>query len=291
MTSIQRNFIHPPFLFILLLLIFSSYSNTAGAFPFLYLQPGDRLPRLDFIDMHTAEKHILPVEGNSPQVFIFWGAEIIEQKQRTIKVLSQFQEALPFFEERNIKVLGIDIQNNPREIRTEIIYNAGATFPQYTDPENHAFDTFGAYVLPAVLFVNHRGEIAVGMGYDRRLMEFLTGEIQIVLKEKSRQQIHQELYPEVFEKDPAREKAETRYNYGRNLIDRGMKDAAVNVFKQAIEADPHFGPPYIELGCLYTEIRDINEAKVMLDRGLDLVPESARGRKCSVKLLLEEVTP
>ena len=86
-------------------------------------------------------------------------------------------------------------------------------------------------------------------------------------------------------------KAVAQYNYSLNLMKRDLNDAAIYLFRLAIQAEPQFGPPYIELGCLYIEMGEPRRAREMLDNGLDPAPDSPRGRKRSIKLLAEESSP
>ncbi|MBU0729827.1 MAG: redoxin domain-containing protein [Proteobacteria bacterium] len=248
------------------------------------IKPGDSLPELVFKDLHNQQE--VRFSGNDDQalLFVFWGADLPEKKQRATKILNNIQESLNFYQNRNIRVVSVNIQNNPTLVINEILQNAETTFMACTDPKNYAFNELGAFIMPSILFVTRDGKIAAGIGYSRRLSEILAGKIQVLLNEKTKEQVHNELYPEMTHKTPERNKAETQFNYGMSLVQRNRSEAAAEIFHKAIAADHEFGPPYIELGCILVELGDIETAENMLFRGMDLIPDSTNGKVCMIKL-------
>jgi tetratricopeptide (TPR) repeat protein/predicted O-methyltransferase YrrM len=69
---------------------------------------------------------------------------------------------------------------------------------------------------------------------------------------------------------------EIYYQVGKNLQEAGKLDEAIASFKQGIERDPKFLPPYYELGVIYLEKNDLAMAQKFYEKLLEQDPEQGR---------------
>lgn len=269
----------------LLFFAFSLPATSSRAFPFLSLAPGDELPPITIKNLHTGEAVAVKNFRGHPAILIFWGADITEKQQRTITLMQEMENLAPFFKERRIPVLFINVQGDAPEIIRTVTQAVGEESQIYLDQERVATGAMGLYVMPAVVLADQKGRAVFSMGYSHALTEILKGEVEILLGEKTTAQVEAERHPIEHERS-AKEKTAQRYiAAGLLQQNRQQIEWAIRSFQQALASDPDSGIANIELGCLYLEQHDVAQAKVFLTRGLNLTPQSLHAQLCQAKLL------
>ena len=272
----------------LLFLAFSLPATSSRAFPFLNLAPGDELPPVTIKNLHTGEALAVKNLRGRPALLIFWGADITEKEQRSITLMRELENLAPFFKERRIPVLFINVQGDTPEKIRAVTQAVGAESPIYLDQERVATGAMGLYVMPSVVLADQKGRAVFSMGYSHALAEILKGEVEILLGEKTAAQVEAERHPIEHERSAREKTARCYIAAGLLQQNRQQVEGAIRAFRQALAADPDSGTANIELGCLYLEQHNVAQAKVFLTRGLDLVPQSTRARLCQAKLLATE---
>ncbi len=258
------------------------------AFSFLYVEENDPLPHLRFQEFVSGELKDFDGGLKRPLVLIFWGADIDTKRERAIEVLGYMQEALPFYQERNIELAAVLVQPEQVSLVEEVMARVQIDFPVYVDSERHSFDKLGVYVMPSILLVSGDGIIHRGLGYTHNLGDVLHGEIKVMLHEKTREEVNAELHPEIVERTTAQRQARLDYNYALNLVQRHKVDLALESLSMALDKDPEFVPAMVEGGCLLVKKKKFKEAEGFLARGLELLPGFERALTCMVELRAAE---
>jgi len=259
--------------------------SVAGSFPFREVEVGDTVPDASLSDYkNQAEVSFAGFKGH-PFVALFWGADIEAKKRRSVEALKAFKELLPFLQKRDVSVVTINAQGDSSSIIDDVIGQSGGGLPVYVDSAQTLYGRLGIYVMPAFLLVGADGKVAAGMGYSHDLGEELRGEVEILLGEKSREQVELELHPVVVEKSVEEKDANRRRNMGFVMSRRGMPESAIPEFEAVLKLFPEDVQSLIELGCLYIETGDMAKAGQFLDKGLELDPDSLRGQICEATLL------
>ncbi len=280
-----------PLLTLTLLLTVIAVPRPTPAFSFMYVSKDDPLPALTFNEFKTDNPVTFEKSTNRPMLFVFWGADVPEKKKRSIEVLKNIQASRSFFDDRNITLAAINTQfDSPDEIE-EVMAQTNIDFPVYTDPNSDAIKKLGVFVMPSVLIINSAGIIFEGLGYSRTLIEVISGEIQVMLNEKTREEVEAKLHPEVIVRTTAQRRAKIDYNYARNLVQRKKVDSAIEKLHEALEKDAEFAPAMIELGCLYIKQKNFVEAEKYLEEGLAIIPGFERGLTCREELESKGTTP
>ena len=273
-------------LWLLVSLHFISFviSERGEAFPFQNFKVGAAVPAATFFQYNAAYKTSFSDYQGQPLVVLFWGADIPEKKQRSVKILAQLEDLKPFLKARHVALLSVNIQgDDPLTIR-QALQESGSTELVFTDPDKTAYANLGIYVMPAILLLDNNGRVAAGFGYSRDLLAKLKGETEILLNEKTRLQVQQELQPSMPVEQPEKLKANTHFNAGLHLLKRGFSQKAKREFDKAIHLDPQLAEGHIELGCLYLESGNSKEAEQSLQIGLRIQPDSLHGRICRAQL-------
>ncbi len=258
-------------------------SHAADAFPFRAVSVGEKVPPFTLTSLEGKNLPSGQLKGQ-PAILIFWGADMPTKKQRSIKALRALEELKPFLEKKNVRLLSVDIQEDPENVIQEVKTGAGSSVPVYLDSNKEAYKALGIFVMPSVLVVDKKGIVAAGMGYSHDLIPRLKGEIEILLGEKTREQVEEELHPKTIKKSEEETAALRHFNMGLVMARRGMMDSAIDEIKKAIELDHDMAEAYIELGCLYVDSGKIEEGEKELEKGLDLAPNSVKGQICMAKV-------
>lgn len=272
----------------LLLFTFLLSAAPSRAFPFINLAPGDMLPPVTIKNLQSGEARALNSLHGRPFILVFWGADITEKEQRSIALMRELKNLAPFFAERRIPVLFINVPGDAPEKVRAVSQALGAETPVYLDQGRAATGVMGLYVMPTVLLADQAGRAVFSMGYSHDLAEILAGEVEVLLGEKTAAQVEAERHPVMHERSAA-EKTARRYIAAGLLQENRQQDTgAIRAFEHALEADPNSSTANIELGCLYLERNEVAQAKIFLTRGLSLAPESLRAQLCQAKLLAAE---
>ncbi|HER62857.1 MAG TPA: tetratricopeptide repeat protein [Desulfobacteraceae bacterium] len=139
--------------------------------------------------------------------------------------------------------------------------------------------------MPTVLLVDKNGSVAAGMGYSRDLVDRLKGAVEIMVGEKTAEQVAAELRPEMREASDKEKSSRRHYDFGMVMLKRGQVDAAVREFTKAIEVDPDMSEAHLQLGCLYLGRNEPENAEKAINRALEADPDSVKGKVCRGELL------
>jgi tetratricopeptide (TPR) repeat protein len=267
-------------------LVFLPLLGAPSAFAFLYVDKGDPLPPLVFVEAGSgAIREFGPSQG--PLILVFWGGDVDTKKERAMEVLAQLQKNRAFYRDRNIELAAVLVQPEQMPIIAEVVDRTGIDFPVYVDDSNHSFARLGVYVMPSLLIVNHEGIIHEALGYTRNLDELLPGEVQVMLHEKTRQELDALLHPAIVERSEAKRRARLDYHYALQLLQRRSFDLALEELDVALAKDPDFVPALLEKGCLLVRVKKFAEAAPVLARVLTLVPGLERAVACQEELATE----
>ena len=260
----------------------------ANSFPFRSVNVGDRLPPINVKDLRSQQDVSLSQFQGKPMLIVFFGADIPTKKKRSIKALKVVQKLLPFANEKGIATLVVNVQDDSAEVINEVISGAGLTAKVYADRDRQAYSGLGIFVMPSIMLVAADGSVAAGMGYSRDLPKRLKGEIEIMLGDKTRAQVEEELRPEMVVKSAAEKGAKRHFHLGMTMIERGQPEVAMRELKKAIAIESGMGKAYTNLGCLQLDGGKIAEAKASLAKGLELEPDSAVGQICAARIMALE---
>lgn len=267
-------------------LVFSGYGE-ANSFPFRSVNVGDPLPAVTVRSMLNQQEESLSKFKGKPLVLVFFGADIPTKKERSVKALTELQKMASFLEDKGVTVLTVNVQGDETAIINEVISESASTFPVYVDAGRQAYGNLGIFVMPSIMLVATDGSVVAGMGYSHDLGQRLKGEVELMLGEKTRAQVEEELRPEMVEKSEEEKGALRHYNLGMTMIKRGQPEAAMRELGKAIELEPELGNAHVHLGCLQLAAGQLELARASLDKGTELVPDMLEGKVCSARLKAE----
>lgn len=273
-------------LVVLSVLFFNINTLMAVAFPFREFKEGDPVPDVTlkaFQDGQPAAT-FAGLKGK-PFVAIFWGADLPEKIEHSAKVLAEVESLAPFLKERNVQRISVNVQNDSAAVIQEVKDKSKSTIDIYVDENQNAYATLGIFVMPTVLLVDKDGKASAGMGYSRDLIDRLRGSVEIMLGEKTVEQVEAELRPEMKEASAEDKTSRRHFDFGMVMMKRGQIDAAMREFGKAIEVDPAMSDAHLQLGCLYLGKSELDSAEKSINRALETDPNSVGGKICRGELL------
>ncbi len=263
-------------------------SGIASSFPFRVVAAGDTVPSLTFTSLSDGSTLTTESLKGNPVAFVFWGADIETKKERSIKTFEATEAILPFLEERNVKVLLVNAQGDLKAVMESTASGLSDKLPVYTDATQKAYGDLGIFIVPSVMLVDKDGKITAGLGYSHDFSERLKGEVQVMLGEKSRADMKKELRPEMVEKSMEEKESTRHLNMAIVMVKRGQVDSAINELQKALAIDPKMGEAQGQLGCLYLDKGQLEDAKKALDASYELTPDYLPANICDARVRAEE---
>ncbi|BCO10291.1 hypothetical protein GF1_26670 [Desulfolithobacter dissulfuricans] len=262
-------------------------TGRAESFPFRSLKIGKPAPDVEFAGFRTEPGTSIHAHAGKPILLVFWGGDLEAKKKRSIKVLKVVKDLQPYLKEKGVTLLVVNVQNDGDGVVNEVMEKTGLSVPLYVDPNRTAYGKFGLYVLPSVLLIDAKGNVAGGVGYSKDIAERLRGEVDVMLGEKTREQLEAELNPEMKEMPKEQKLARRHMHMGMTMKHKGMLEAAVREMKKALELDPQLTEARVELGCLYVDQDKLDEAIKELEAGLDQEPDSLKAEICLARVSMK----
>ena len=269
------------------ILIFTGYGE-ANSFPFRAVNVGDPLPGVTVKALKTQQDEALAKHKGKPMVLVFFGADIPTKRDRSIKTLQAVQKMADFIKGKGIIVLTIDAQGDDAATINDVVSESALSLPVFVDADKQAYANLGIFVMPSIMLVSADGKVVAGMGYSHDLGQRLKGEVEVMLGEKTRAQIEEELRPEMVEKSQEEKGANRHYGLAVTMVERGQPEAAMSELAKAIALEPGMGKAHVRLGCLQLDAGKVAEAKASLTKGMGLEPEMIEGKICQARVKAAE---
>jgi thioredoxin-like negative regulator of GroEL len=275
-----------------LFFIFSAHGvGEANSFPFRAVKVGSQLPPVVVKDLGTQQEVDLARFAGKPLLLVFFGADLPAKKERAVLALKAVRDLASFTAARGVVTVVVNGQGDSAEVIAEVAAAAGLSGPVYADVDRKVYGDLGVFVMPAVLLVAADGKVAAGLGFSRDLAKNLQGELEIMLGEKSREQVEAALHPEMVERSSTEKGASRHFKMGLVMIERGQPEAARREFAKALSFAPDLGEAHVYLGCLQLDDGRIDEAQASLAKGLELEPDLVAGRICQARIRAEREDP
>ncbi len=253
-------------LYLLLFLFVLSITLVCSAQAQALLQTGAQAPNftLSGVDGKDVSLSAIP---EKKVVLVFWSTWSANSK----KALRRFEEFYEKFKDRGILIAGINAENQTispedRENIKKTMKELGITFPVLLDRNLGSFHDYGVIALPSTVVIVD-GKITYELpGLPLVGTEQMFDYLLTLVGEKPR--------TEVVPKYQPRYDAIADANLGRAFIKKKMNMMAYPLLKKAIEKDPRYMLPYVELAKLYVTDGDNANAEEILRKALTVEPDN-----------------
>ncbi len=239
---------------------------------FRNVPPGSAIPSFALNDVGGAPKSLTDFTGKV-KMFIFFSGN-----DRSKKVLGELMPLYDKYKGEGLEIIAIYTGSDKNEAK-EMAEASKAAFPVLLDPDKVVYGGWGISVTPIMAFVDKADKLLKEQPYVPLLTGILDIEIKVTLGKMSREEADLALKPEEAPAASDSEKAaDKEYNLGLVLLERGMKDKAIEKFKKVLEIDPAFCNVRLQLGQLYFNDGKIDEAKTEYEYVLKCDPTSHQAK-------------
>ena len=185
-------------LVIMFVLFFNINTQIALAFPFLGFEKGGPVPDVNLQPLVKDQSGVTfsGLKGE-PFIVVFWGADLPEKIENSARILAEVESLTPFLEERNVQRFSVNVQNDDPAAINEVAKKSRSSIDIFLDENKLAYKKLGIFVMPTVLLVDKDGNVSAGLGYSRDLIDRLKGSVEVMLGEKTAEQVAAELWPEM----------------------------------------------------------------------------------------------
>ena len=250
----------------------------AHSFPFRTIKLGEPVPDVTLSPAQKEAAVTFSELKGKPFVVVFWGADLPEKKKYSGQILGGLEDLATFLDERGVQRYSVNVQNDDAANVNEVISTSNSTIGLYRDDNQSAYEALGLYVIPSVLLVDGKGNVAAGLGYSHDIVDRLKGSIEIMLGEKTEEQVAAELRPEMKEVSAEAKAIKRHYSYGIVMVKRGQVESAIREFTKVLELDPNMTDAHLRLGALYLEKEDLENAEKEINLVLKAKPDSIAGK-------------
>jgi Tfp pilus assembly protein PilF/peroxiredoxin len=251
--------------------LYSLFMVFVLSFTFVYsakaralLQNGSHAPDFSLKDIRGREVGLSSFLRKKV-VLVFWSTWSANSQ----KALRRFEEFHKKYEDRGIQIVGINADNQTisaedLENVKKIVRDLDITFPVLLDRNLHTFRSYGIIALPSTVVVAD-GKIVYELpGYPLVGTEQMFDYLLMLAGETPKTKVIPGYQP--------RYDAVADANLARSFVRKDMNMMAYPFFKKAIEKDPKYMFPYVELGKLYISDGKNAEAEEILRKALSVEP-------------------
>ncbi len=254
-----------PLFFVILFCIFSLpiFASTAHAL----LQTGSQAPEFSLKDIERRDMRLSQYSQKKAVVVLFWSTWSVNSP----KAMKRFEEFYRKYRDRGMQVIGINADNQTisvedRENIRKLVRELDITFPVLLDKGLKTFHDYDVIALPSTVVVSG-GKIAYELpGLPLVGTEDMFDYLLVLAGEQPKKKVEPKYEP--------RHDAVADTNLARGFVKKKRYDMAYTLFKKAIEKDPKYMLPYVELAKLY-ELEGKNaEAEEILKKALSVEPDN-----------------
>ena len=186
-------------LIIMFVLFFNINMQLASAFPFLGFEKGDPVPDVNLQPLVKDQSDVTfsSLKGE-PFIVVFWGADLPEKIENSARILAEVESLTPFLEERNIQRFSVNVQNDDLAAINEVAKKSRSSIDIFLDENKVAYKKLGIFVMPTVLLIDKDGNVSEGLGYSSDLIDRLKGSVEVMLGEKTAEQVAAEQLQETI---------------------------------------------------------------------------------------------
>lgn len=231
------------------------------------LQVGAQAPDFILSDLGGKDVSLSQFAGKKGVALLFWST----WSGNSPKALKRFEEFYRKYRQSNIEVLGINIDNQTISAAdmaaiTKMVQDLGVTFPVLIDRGLSTFRRYDVIAVPSTVVITE-GKIAYELpGLPLVATEDLMDFLSVLAGEAPRRKVEAGYKP--------KHDAIANMNLARGLVKKKKFDQAYPLFQKAIEKDPKYIAPYLEMAKLYAlEDRRV-EAEETFQKSLALEPEN-----------------
>lgn len=251
-------------IFFIIIAVFSfSYTATAQAL----LQIGSEAPDFNLKDIEGKELSLSQFSQKKAVILIFWST----WSAKSQIALKRFQDFYEKYKDKDIEIIAINADKqsiSDEDIKHIMSFTKeiGVTFPVLIDNGLNTFSKYGVIALPSTIVIMDKKINYELPGFPLIGTEDMFDYLTMLVGETPRKKVEPKYKP--------KHSAIADTNLARRFINKKNYSMAYPLLKKAIESDPRYMLPYLELSRLYRLENNYQEAEELLRKALSIEPEN-----------------
>ncbi|MEW6374952.1 MAG: redoxin domain-containing protein [Thermodesulfobacteriota bacterium] len=262
--------------YLLLPLLLCGLSSPSSAFAFRTLEIGKKVPEIQQKDVDGKELTLSSIKGGKV-VLLFWGVDTAVKEKRSLSLMNRLESLYRKFKEEGLQFISIISDPDSREKVKTLKQQYSWTHPILLDEKREVYGAYGVYIIPTVGILDEEKRLIKALPFTHSIEEDVQGEILVALGKKTAEELERERHPKETLLPENKRKAQSHFNLGRSLLEKGSIEKAKEEFLKAIELDADYGEAYVSLGMVYLKEKNPEEALRSFEKGGSLNPSLRQG--------------
>jgi len=265
MRNMKRKSLFVLNIIIFFLIVSSPFTCTAVAQALL--QTGAQAPEFSLKDISGKDQSLSMYSRKKAVIIFFWSTWSANSR----KGLKRFEEFYRKYKDKEIQILAINTENQnisgeDMEKVKKVVADLGLSFPVLFDQGLATFHAYSTIALPSSVVISG-GKITYELpGLPLVATEDMFDYLAVLAGEQPRRKMEPKYQP--------RHDAIADTNLGRGFVRKKLYSMAYPFFQKAIEKDPKYMLPYVELAKLYDVEGNAAEADATLRKALLTEPQN-----------------
>jgi tetratricopeptide (TPR) repeat protein len=274
-------------IYLFLPLLLCGLSSPSSAFAFQTLEIGKKVPEIQLKDVEGKEFALASVKGKTV-VLLFWGMDTPVKEKRSLRVISRLENLYRRLKGEGLEFISVNSDPGSKEKVRALKQQASWSHHTLLDDKREVYGAYGTYIIPTVGILDEEKRLLKAFPFTHTLEEDVEGEILVTMGKKTPEELEKERHPKETLLPENKRKAQSHFNLGKNLLEKGSTGKAKEEFLKAIQLDPDHGDAHVGLGMVYLKEKNPKGALPLLEKGIILNPNSRQGH-VGIALVLESV--
>lgn len=210
-------------------------------------------------------------------VILFWGSDTAVKEKRSLSVMNRLEDLYRRFKGEGLQFISIISDPDSIEKVKKVRQQYSWSHHILLDDKRKIYGAYGIYIIPTVGILDEEKRLLKAFPFTRSLEEDVEGEVLVAMGKKTAEEWEKERHPKEALLPESKKKAQSHFNLGKSLLEKGSSERAKEEFMKATQLDPDHGEATIALGMIYLKERNPKEAIQLFERGISLNPNLGQG--------------
>ena len=251
-------------------------TSPSFAFAFRTLEIGKKVPEIQLKDIEGQEFTLSSIKGGKV-ILLFWGGDTEIKEKRSLSVMYRLESLYRRFKGEGLQFISIISDPDSREKVKKVKQQYSWSHHILLDDKREIYGAYGVNIIPTVGILDEEKRLLRAFPFTHSLDEDVEGEVLVTMGKKTAEEWEKERHPKEALLPENKKKAQSHFNLGKSLLEKGSSERAKEEFMKATQLDPDRGDAYIALGMIHLKERNPKEAIQLFERGIGLNPNLRQG--------------
>ena len=237
----------------------------------------ETLPSFKLDNIKTGKYETVIPGNGKPTLLLFFSIQPDFRKKRSLALISSLGNISEQYKNK-VNMIAILSDTKGTDVVKDYVKTFASKIDVYKDSDKTIHNKYGVFMMPLVVMTNKDGELHEVIPYTFNIRELIDGNFKLLFGEWTKEQLLDSLKPkQMVPKSDEEKEYIRRLNYGRIMFSKKMYSQAIREFSTAIKLMPNSLDAMIELGFVYINNKDWDNAESTFNKALAIDSESDDG--------------